>query len=102
MCVAQKGIAHLSALNLQIKWISGVPTRRVLPSNLKNFIEAEDRDRLESIHSGEERDGKDEESTETHVIASCSCNNDKDEINMVEDDEYVYLDNCASIYIFRD
>ena len=34
------------------------------------------------------------------MIASCSCNNDQDEINMVEDNEFVYLDSCASlIYI---
>ena len=40
----------------------------------------------------EERDGEDVESNEPHKIASCSCNNDKDEINIIEDDEYVYWD----------
>ena len=31
-----------------------------------------------------------EESDKTHMIASCSCNNDKDDINIAEDNEYVY------------
>ena len=38
-----------------------------------------------------ERDGEDEESDETHMIDSSSCNNDKDEINVAEDDEYVCI-----------
>ena len=47
-----------------------------------------------------ERDGEDEESDETHMIDSCSCNNDKDEVNVAEDDDYVYLDSCASKRLF--
>ena len=34
------------------------------------------------------------------MIASCSCNNNKEETNVAEDDEYVYLDSCASQRLF--
>ena len=38
------------------------------------------------------------------MIDTCSCNNDKDEVNVAEDDEYVFLDSCASkrLFILRD
>ena len=42
LCVAHKSIAFLGVLNEQIQRIRGVPTRIVLPSNLRIFREAED------------------------------------------------------------
>ena len=51
----------------------------------------------------EERDTEDEDSDEAYILLSNSCNND-DEVNMAEDDEYVYLDSCATkrLFILRD
>ena len=47
----------------------------------------------------EERDTEDEYSGKAHILMSNSCNNDN-EVNMAEDDEYVYLDSCASKRLF--
>ena len=48
----------------------------------------------------EERDGEDEECNDTYMTAPCSCNNNKDKINITEDDYYVYWDSCASKCLF--
>ena len=51
----------------------------------------------------EERDTEDENSDEAHTLLS-NCYNNDDEVNVAEDDEYVYLDSCASkqLFILRD
>ena len=58
--------------------------KRGFPLNLRNHQRSR-RQRMTGSNSREERDGKDEESHETHMISSCSCNYDKD-----ENDECVY------------